>query len=161
MTAQTSYSINQAIAFAGQLADIGPMTRVSRDVEGSAGINFGVVVGRGTDADRQCKVGGAIGTILGVTYRSLEREGAANSAAVKYNEKETAGILQKGYIYAVCPAGCVPGDAVKYTIATGVLDAGAAAAGEASLDEAQWDSTAAAGAIAKLRLFGLAATAGA
>lgn len=160
MTAQTSYTIYQAKAYAGQLVDLGPSVRISRSAEGD--IDFGVVVGRGTDSVNQCVPGngGALIDILGITYRSLEREGAANTGAIKYAEKETVGILQQGYIYAVCPSGCAAGATVKFNNTTGVLDAGGAVAGETVLDDAQWDSTTPAGEIGIIRLLGLSATAG-
>lgn len=159
MTAQTSYTINQAIAYAGLLFDVGPQVRISRNAEGA--VPFGVAVIRGTDPDKQAKIGAAAtGSLLGISYRSLEREGAANTGDIQYEDKETVGILQSGRIYAVCPAGCVPGAAVKAVNATGVLDAGAAAAGETALDDAQWDTTTAAGAIGVIVLNGLATTAG-
>lgn len=159
MTAQTSYTIDQGNAYAGQLFDVGPQVRISRSAEGI--VPFGVAVVRGTDADRQAAIGAAAdGSLLGISYRSLEREGAANTGEVDYSDKDTVGILQDGRIYAVCPTGCIPGAAVKAVNATGILDSGAAGVGETQLDDAQWDSTAAAGAIGVIRLSGLNTTAG-
>lgn len=159
MTAQTSYTIDQGIGYAGQLFDVGPQIRISRSAEGD--VPFGVAVVRGTDADKQGAAGAAAdGSLLGIAYRSLEREGAANTGEIQYNDTETLGILQSGRIYAVCPTGCVPGDLVNAVNATGVLDSGAAVAGETQLDDAQWDSTAAAGELGVIRLSGLNTTAG-
>lgn len=160
MSAQTSYSINQGKAYAGLVYAQAPHDIISRAVETAAGIGFGVAVARGTDADRQIDLAGSA-SFLGITIRSLEKEGAANTGAIKWNETETAGVMRKGYIWAVCPAGCVPGDAVKYTDSTGVLDAGAAGAGETQLDGASWETTAAAGELAVIRLETSAVTAGA
>ena len=152
MSAQLSYATNQAIAYAGLIFAQAPKDIISRDVETVAGIAFGVVVSRGTDKDNQALLGGTTG-ILGITVRSLEREGAANTGAIAYSEKETAGIMREGYIWAVCPTGCVPGDPANFTEATGVLDSGApSGVGETGLDDCFWDSTAAAGALAILRV---------
>lgn len=159
MSAQTSYSIKQPKAYAGLVYAQAPHDIVSRDVETVAGIGFGVVVSRGTNKERQIVAGGT--DFLGITIRSLDKEGAANTGAIQWNEKEAAGILRDGYIWAVCPAGCNPGDAVKYTDATGVLDAGAAAAGETQLDGAQWETVAAAGELAVIRIDSSATTVGA
>lgn len=159
MTAQTSYSINQGKAYPGGLYGLGNDDIISRDAEGE--IAFGLVVSRGTDADRQAIPGGiADVNVLGISIRSLEREGVQGSNLVSYKDTETVGILQEGYIWAVCPTGCVPGDPVNFVNATGVLDSGAAVVGETSLDEAQWDTTAAAGELGVIRLNGLATTAG-
>jgi len=158
MSAQTSYSIKQPKAYAGLIYAQAPHDIVSRMVETVAGIGFGVAVSRGTDKERQIVAGGT--DFLGITIRSLDKEGAANTGDIQWNETEAAGILRDGYIWAVCPAGCNPGDAVKYTDATGVLDAGAAAAGETQLDGAQWETVAAAGELAVIRIETSATTAG-
>ncbi len=159
MSAQTSYSIKQPKAYAGLVYAQAPHDIVSRDVETVAGIGFGVVVSRGTNKERQVVAGGT--DFLGITIRSLDKEGAANTGAIQWNEKEAAGILRDGYIWAVCPTGCNPGDTVKYADATGVLDAGAAGAGETQLDGAQWETVAAAGELAVIRIDSSATTAGA
>ena len=158
MPAQTSYDLNQGVAYAGLIYAIGESVRISRDVETDNGIGFGAAVSRGTDKDKQAALGGT--DFLGVTYRSLEREGADNTGAIKYSQKETAGILRRGSVWAVCPAGCTPGQAVKYNNTTGVIDQGAASSGETALDGAYWDSTAAAGELAVLVLENTDTTAG-
>lgn len=160
MSAQTSYARNIPKAYAGLIYALAPHDNISRDVEGAAGIEFGVAVSRGTDKDRQALPGGATG-FLGITYRDLGREGAANTGAIKYSEKETAGIMRNGYIWAVCPTGCNPGDPVNYVDATGILDSGAAVAGETLINRATWETTAAAGELAVIRLDGTDTTAGA
>jgi len=159
MSAQTSYSIKQPIAYAGMVYAQAPHDIISRDVETVAGIPFGVAVSRGTDLERQVVLGGATG-FTGITIRSLDREGAVNTAAIQYNEKETAGVIRDGYVWAVCPSGCNPGDSVNYVDATGVIDSGTAVSGETQLDGAQWDTVAAAGELAVIRLNSLDTTAG-
>lgn len=152
MSAQTSYALNQAIAYAGLVYAQAPKDIISRKVETAAGIAFGVVVSRGTDADSQCLLGGTA-DILGITVRSLDREADDAAGAIEYAELETAAIMREGYIWAVCPTGCVPGDLVNFVEATGVLDSGApAGTGETGLDDCYWDSTAAAGALGIIRV---------
>ena len=106
MSAQTSYSIKQPKAYAGLIYAQAPHDIVSRDVETVAGIGFGVAVSRGTNKERQIVAGGT--EFLGITIRSLDKEGAANTGAIQWNEKEAAGVLRDGYIWAVCPSGCNP-----------------------------------------------------
>jgi len=150
MSAQTSYSINQRIAVAGTIFDLNPYDNVSRDVETAAGIGFGLAVSRGTDEQRQVVVGGA--AFLGLTVRALDREGAANTGLVSYSEKETAAIMRSGYIYAECVSGCTAGDSANYNTITGVIDSGAAGAGEVLIEGATWETSTAAGEIGVLRL---------
>lgn len=159
MSAQTSYSLRQPKAYAGLIYAQAPHDIVSRKVETAAGIGFGVAVSRGTDKENQIVVGGT--DFLGITIRSLDKEGAANTGAILWNQKESAGVVRNGYIWAVCPAGCTAGAAVKYVNATGVLNAGAAGAGETNLVGAKWETTAAAGELAVIRIETSATTAGA
>jgi len=156
---KTSYTRNQPRAYAGLIYDLAPKEVVSFAVETVAGIDFGVAVSRGTDKEKQVVIGGT--DFAGIAIRSMEREGV-NSGAISYSEKETAGIMRMGKIYAVCPTGCNPGDAVNYVNATGVLDSGAAVAGETQIDGAIWDSVTTAGELGVIRLDGnLSTTAGA
>ena len=152
MSAQLSYAINQAIAYAGLLYAQAPHDIISRSVETVAGIPFAVVVSRGTDKDVQCVLGGTTG-ILGITVRALDQEADDAAGAIEYAEKETAAIVREGYIWAVCPTGCVPGDPVNFVEATGVLDSGApSGVTETGLDDCYWDTTAAAGELAVIRV---------
>lgn len=158
MSAQTSYDINQPVAYAGLVYAQAPTDIVSRAVETVAGIGFGIAVSRGTDAEKQVVLGGT--SFLGITVRSLDREGAANTGAIQYKETEAAAILREGYIWAVCPTGCNPGDAVNYVNATGVLDSGTAVAGETQLDGAKWETVTAAGELGVIRIESSTTTAG-
>jgi len=158
MAAQTTYSIRQGKAYAGLIYAQAPHDIVSRAVETAAGIGFGVAVTRGTDPDKQVVLATSA-NFLGITIRSLEKEGG-DAGAIRWNVKETAGIMRVGYIWAVCPTGCVPGNAVKYTDDTGVLDSGAAGASETQLNGATWETTASAGELAVVRIQTSAVTAG-
>jgi hypothetical protein len=152
MSAQTAYALNIAKAVAGLLYAQAPHDVISRSIETAAGAAFGLAVSRGTDADSQAVIGGT--AFLGVTLRTLDLEGAANTGAISYAVTETAAIISNGYVWVVCPTGCVPGDAVNY------VDSGAAAAGEQALNDAEWVTTAAAGGLAVLRLNSTKTTAG-
>jgi hypothetical protein len=158
MSVQTSYELDIAKGLPGLIYALAPADVVTRAVETAAGVPFGVAVSQGT-GDNQAVLGGT--SFLGVSIRSLEQEGAANTGAIQWDEQEAMGILRTGYIYVTCPAGCVPGDLVKYTDATGVLDAGAAAAGETQLTNAAWQTTAAAGELGVIKIETSATTAGA
>jgi len=158
MSAQTSYDIRQGKAYAGLIFAQAPHDIVSRAVETAGGIAFGVAVTRGTDADKQI-VPAASADFLGITIRSLEKEGGT-AGAIQWNAKETAGVMRSGYIWAVCPTGCVPGDPVSYADGTGVLDSGDAGIGSTNLVGSAWETTAVAGELAVVRLSTSAVTAG-
>lgn len=151
MSAQTSYALSQAKAYAGLIYAGSPKTVVSRAVETAAGIGFGLVVSQGTNKETQVVLGGT--SFFGITVRALDREGVINTGAIKYDQYESAAILRQGYVWAVCPDGCTAGDLVNYVEATGVLGAGApVGTGESGIDGARWETTAAAGELAVLSI---------
>ena len=158
MSAQLSYAINQGKAYAGMVFAQAPSDIISRSIEGGS-VAFGVAVSRGTDKDNQAIIGGASG-FLGLTIRSVEREGAINSGDLDYSVQETAGIIRDGYVYITCPAGCVPGNLVKFDNVTGILDTGAAGVGETQISGAYWDTTAVAGEVGVVHIVGTATVAG-
>jgi len=158
MPAQIAYDRLHPVAYAGLIYAQAPHDIISRSIETPAGAAFALAVSRGTDADNQAVIGGT--DFIGITARILDKEGAANTGAIQYDEDDTAAIIRSGYIWAVCPTGCTPGDLVNYVAATGVLDSGAAVAGEEQLNDAVWDSTAAAGGLAVIRLNSTLTTSG-
>ena len=100
-----------------------------------------------------------------VCVRTLNADGfsveVAANGDITYEDEDAVAIIRDGYIWAVCPTGCVPGDVVNYVDATGVLDSGAAVAGETLIDDAQWETTTAAGQIGLIRINSTSTTAGA
>ena len=157
MVAQLTYSINQDIAYHGQLYSLSQNETISRAAEGAAGIPVGVAVSRGT-LDNQMLLGGP--SFIGIVLRTLDQEGVANDSDVFFNETEMASLIRVGYVYLTCPTGCVPGALVQYNDTTGVVDSGVAGVGSTQLTNAYWDSTTAAGDVGIVVLETTANTAG-
>lgn len=153
MSAQSTYDLNTAKGYAGMLVGQNPREVVTGLVEDVDGINFGVVVSRGSDLERQITKGGVDGSLfLGITVRSLEVEGEANTGAIKRNQYEAAPVLRTGVVLVEVPSGCAVGDAVKFAESTGIIDSGAPGVGELALANAEFISVAAAGELAELRI---------
>jgi len=134
MPAQTTYERLTPIGIAGDIAYMAEREVISRAVE-DATLAAPVAVGTGTDPDTQVLVGSTGGPAFGITLRKLTTQGVINTGALTYVAEEVINVMRRGYIWAICPAGCVPGDVVNYLDATGVLDAGAVAlAGVAAAD---------------------------
>lgn len=146
----SGYEINMVKGYAGELADLNPARTLSRAAEGGA-IGFGLVVSRGTNDDQAVLGGDPKVTPLGVTVRSLDREGEHLTGAVEYKETETMAVLQNGSIYAVVEVGGNPGDVLKYNTTTGAVGVGIPGEGEAELP-GSLESTADADTIAKIRV---------
>lgn len=159
MSNQTTVELSIANATPGLVADIHAGNQIISAAVESATISFGVIVQRGTDEEKQALVGGDATGILGISVRELGREAnTIGATSVEYTLEENMAIMQQGYIFATCVAGCTAGDTPKFVNATGALSAGAPAAGETSLDGWEWMETAAAGAVAKVRVSGLRAS---
>lgn len=156
MSNQTTVALSIANATPGLVADIHAGNKIISAAATDTAIPFGVIVQRGTGEDGQALLGGDEFGILGISVRELGREAASIGAlTVEYAQNESMAIMQDGYIFATCVAGCAAGDTPKFVNATGVLSAGAAVVGETSLDEWEWMDTVAANGVAKLRVGGL------
>lgn len=115
MAVQTTYADRISNGFAGQVADLGLSNVISREVEGEAGIGFGLAVIRGTTA-RQVKLG-AGGSFAGITVRDVTLDARRLD---KYAEKDTAAVLNQGVIWVTAAVAVVFGDPV-YRTPTGTL----------------------------------------
>lgn len=140
---QTTYNSRLSNGLAGQIANTEQDTNViSRVVEGASGIGFGIPVIRGTDPENQAKIGAA-GVFLGISVRD------PGGVEDKYAQYDNIAVLTRGVIWVVAGEAVTAGDAV-YRTSAGVLNK--TAAGNTLIANAEWDSTAANGALARLRL---------
>lgn len=151
MAVQTTYGDRMDAARAGQIANTEPSTLISRTVETVAGVGFGKVVQQGA-ADNGCKsdlTAMDANTFLGVT--ALERSTRPETPDV-FAQYESARIMRKGVIWVTVDGAVAAGNDVTVTLATGALGTKAVAAGIIAIPNARWDSSAADGELAKLRL---------
>jgi hypothetical protein len=134
MTTQTSYLERQPKGFAGQVASQREYDSITRTCETSAGIGFGLAVGRGS-ADHGCVIGGALNIFLGATIRDITLMG---SQVDKYVQYQNVGILSMGDIRVQVTGSPAPGDPVHYSATTGIF---AASAGSGPILGARWLET--------------------
>lgn len=162
MAVQTTYLDNMPAAFEGMIANEEPNVLVSRNVETVAGIGFGKIVKQGTnDTDIDIMEAGDADA-YGVTVRDQSTDPATPNA---YAENDNALVMRKGVIWVTVTdaGGVAAGDDVWVLLADGTLsNADAGASGSIQLAGARWESSAANGALAKLRVnFDVPAVAGA
>lgn len=149
MAVQSTYLDNMAAAYLGMIANGEPNVLISREVETVAGVGFGVPVKQGT-ADNQCDVLEAGDTeVVGITVRdqsTTEDTFALNDSAL---------LMRKGVMWVTVTdaGGVAAGDPVWVTLATGVFsNADVGSAGGLHLAGCRWESSAANGALAKIRV---------
>lgn len=148
MAVQTTYSDNMAAAYAGMIANTEPNVLISREVEASAGIGFAAPVIQGT-ADNQCDaVAASTDTVVGITVRDQ------SAVADTFAQYDTALLMRKGVLWVTVTdaGGVAAGDAVWVKVSDGTFsNADAGTNGSIKINDARWDTSAANGALAKIR----------
>lgn len=129
---------------AGAIANTENKNVISRTVQGAGGIKFGTAVVQG-DADKTVRVP-TTGDTAFVGVAALDRT-ARNLTFGGFIENETARILEEGVIWVEVTEAVSAGDAATVDLTTGKFNkSGAAFAG------AIFDTSAASGALAQLRI---------
>ena len=149
MAVQTTYLTEMAAAFVGMVANTEPNTLVSREVETSAGIGFGVPVIQGT-ADTQCgKVAASTDAVVGITVRDQSTEDNT------FAQNDSALLIRKGVIWVTVTdaGGVAAGDDVWVKVSDGSFsNADVGTNGSIKLAGCRWESSAANAALAKIRV---------
>lgn len=140
---QANYNDRAPIATVGQCADMTTADTVSRICE-TGPIGFGLAVIKGT-TDKQALLGAA-GVFVGVT---VEDKTLLPDDADQYVAGGAMCVATRGHWYVTAGEAVAYGDAV-YRTAAGVLNK--TASGNTLVANARWESTAASGALAIIRL---------
>ena len=149
MAVQTSYSENMRAGVAGQLAESIPATLISRTVETSGGLAFGVPVAQGT-ADRGVRLfttGDTAADFVGITVRDR----SVNAGTDRYALYDDARLMTKGSIWVTASVAVAAGDPVYIVPATAAFTN--VATSNVLVAGARWDtSTSTTGQIAIIRI---------
>lgn len=149
MAVQTTYLDSQPAAFVGMIASNEPNNLISRSVETSAGIGFGVPVIQGT-ADNQCDVVAAsTDDVIGITVRDQ------SVTSDLFAENENALLMRSGVMWVTVTdaGGVAAGDDVWVLVSNGTFsNADAGTDGSLKLAGCRWETSAANGALAQIRV---------
>ncbi len=147
---QTTYNATLLPGVAGAQATMIPATVISRNVEPSAGIGFGVAVAQGTTDKGVVVFGGANTKYVGITM--LDRSARGTTANPDFfAQRESARIMTKGDIWVNATVQVAAGDPVYLVAATGLFTNVATA--NTAVPNARFDtSTTAANQLAVVRL---------
>lgn len=139
-TVQSTYSSTLAIGLAGMVANMVPATFISRNVEDSGGIAFGLATAQGTE-DMGCKAFGSGDTeITGITVR----ERSLPAEQTEFEQNDSARIMTKGAVIVEAGVAVSAGDPVYVVPATGVFrndNTGSAI----QIPDARWETSTTAG----------------
>ena len=140
---QTSYTERHAIAQLGMIADTRFKSVRSLTYTGSETLGFGVALTRGVD-DKSADFGGEV--FAGIVVSTQVQDAAL--ATDGYASGETVGLLDIGSIWVAPVANVLAGDPVTFDPATGALSN----TGGATIPGAEFETNAAAGGLARIRL---------
>jgi len=141
-TVQATYPDNIPVGYAGGISNQEPSTLISRNVETAAGIGFGLAVEQGTE-DMGCVIGAGT-NFLGVTVRD---QSVNPETPNEFAQNDSALIITKGVVWVAASTAVDADDPVSLA-AAGALGTG----GSEVVAGARWDTSAAEGALARLRL---------
>lgn len=148
---QTSYPLTLRPALAGMKADMTPEVTISRVVEGSSGIGFGVAAFKGT-GDRQVTATAAATGFIGVTLLDPTITHLAPQASPDfYPQYDVCVVLQKGTVWVLASGGAVTANQPAYfNTTTGAFTS--VSTGATLIPNAVFESSGASGALVILKL---------
>lgn len=135
---QSTYSDTVAKGFAGMVASGETSNRISRTVETSGGIGFGVPVYRGTGDHGVTNTVGTLTTFLGWTVATSAQGLIAGQTADTYAQYDTATILTSGAIYIAVKGAVTDGAAITVGAGAGIADLYGATAADATHIATGW-----------------------
>ncbi len=141
---QTTYPDNIAAGYVGGIVNEESRNLISRNVEDSGGIAFGLAVMQGLD-DKGCIVGDG-SDFLGVTVRDQSVTPADPNI---FEFQSNARIMTEGVIWVVNSGGVNAGDLV-----VALADGRLGTSSSPLVANARWETSAADGVLAQLRLVG-------
>lgn len=148
---QPSYTQYMRPAYAGMIADMSPQEIVSKFVQTAGGMGFGVVACQGT-ADNQVVVSAATIAFIGVSILDPARAPTSiPTTANQYENGALAAIMLRGTVWVVAGVTITAGASAGYTPATGAFVL-STTAGATAIFNGKYDTSAASGALVKLRL---------
>ena len=135
---QTSYSNDQAVAYAGMVGNGETSNRITRTVETSGGIGFGVPVYRGTGDHGCTSTVGTLATLLGFTIATSPQAPVAGEDADEYQQYDNANIMTSGAIYVTVVGSVADGAAITIGTGAGAADGIGSTAADATHIATGW-----------------------
>ena len=138
---QGTYDTNQAVGYAGMIAEGQPSRDISSKVVENAAVAFGLAVGAGS-ADGSCRLGGT--GYLGITVADKSRD------EDEFDIGEMAAVMRKGTVWVAVAVAVADTDTVYFTAATGVITN--VAGGNVAIPGARFEVTTAGAGLTRLYL---------
>lgn len=139
-----TYSGQNALGYAGMIAESQMIKDVASKAVTTAVVPFGRAVGRDGTVPNTVKLGGT--GFEGITVADKSRTDN------QYEVGEMAGVLRKGTIWVVADGAVTTAGPVTFTVATGAIGAKAVASGIVAINDAKFETAGANGDLVRVYL---------
>jgi len=138
MALQTVVNKELAVGVAGDLVNVTDKMYTAVNPIAETDVTAGCFVCQGTDALKQCKLGGTIPMGIAQRVYQYNNESLVAGASMTIPAGSGVSVIKKGYVYVAATAAATVGQKVFAVLATGAIKTGAAGATVSGAVETDW-----------------------
>jgi len=138
MALQTFVNKELAVGVAGDLVNVTDKMYTAVNPIAETDVTAGCFVCQGTDALKQCKLGGTVPMGIAQRVYQYNNESLVAGASMTIPAGSGVSVIKKGYVYVAATAAATVGQKVFAVLATGAIKTGAAGATVSGAVETDW-----------------------
>lgn len=138
MALQTVVNKELAVGVAGDLVNVTDKMYTAVNPIAETDVTAGCFVCQGTDALKQCKLGGTIPMGIAQRVYQYNNESLVAGASMTIPAGSGVSVIKKGYVYVAATAAATVGQKVFAVLATGAIKTGADGASVSGAVETDW-----------------------
>lgn len=138
MALQTVVNTELAVGVAGDLVNVTDKMYTAVNPIAETAVTAGCFVCQGTDAMKQCKLGGTVPMGIAQRVYQYNNESLVAGASMTIPAGSGVSVIKKGYVYVAATAAATVGQKVFAVLATGAIKTGAAGATISGAVETDW-----------------------
>lgn len=138
MALQTVVNKELAVGVAGDLVNVTDKMYTAVNPIAETDVTAGCFVCQGTDALKQCKLGGTVPMGIAQRVYQYNNESLVAGASMTIPAGSGVSVIKKGYVYVAATAAATVGQKVFAVLATGAIKTGAAGATVSGAVETDW-----------------------
>jgi len=138
MALQTFVNTELAVGVAGDLVNVTDKMYTAVNPIAETAVTAGCFVCQGTDAMKQCKLGGTVPMGIAQRVYQYNNESLVAGASMTIPAGSGVSVIKKGYVYVAATAAATVGQKVFAVLATGAIKTGAAGASVSGAVETDW-----------------------
>lgn len=138
MALQTVVNTELAVGVAGDLVNVTDKMYTAVNPIAETAVTAGCFVCQGTDALKQCKLGGTVPMGIAQRVYQYNNESLVAGASMTIPAGSGVSVIKKGYVYVAATAAATVGQKVFAVLATGAIKTGAAGATISGAVETDW-----------------------